>query len=70
MSYARWGCDKSEVYVYEAEDGFNIHVATDSDLDSVEASETACADRLEWLRRERKVVVPQYAINNLRAEAK
>lgn len=68
MSFARWSAD-SDVYVYEASDGFNIHVATYSNLDTVEATAEAAADRLEWLRKRRKVQVPQHAIDCLRAAA-
>ena len=67
MSFARWSAD-SDVYVYKASDGINIHVATYTNLDTVEATAEAAADRLEWLRKRRKVQVPQYGLDNLRAE--
>ena len=67
MSFARWSAD-SDVYVYEAGDGFNIHVATYTNLDTVEPNAQFAADRLEWLRKYREVQVPQYVLDNLRAK--
>ena len=66
MSYCRFGWDSSEVYVYaDVSGGWTTHVAGAGSFNDPTAA--ACADRLESLRKE-GVSVPQYAIDELRAD--
>lgn len=73
MSYARWGCDGSEVYVYEcrgsppSESAWQIRVSTTDDLDSLHDTPGEAAERLMELRA-MGVSVPQHAIDALRVE--
>jgi len=60
MSYCRWSCDnwKSDVYVYESNEGFMTHVATNRVVGDVpEEPDIRDAEAGEWIEAHRAAMV-------------
>ena len=72
MSFARWGCEGSDVYVFESGRGFEIwYDHKDGDGDMIEVicpNAKSCAEALKVLRND-GYSVPQSTIDNLTAVA-